>query len=105
MKKLSQSQVEARIEHLDGWETDESGGLIQKEYRFEDFKAAMKFINAIAEHAEKMQHHPDICVSYNSVVCMVTTHEKEGLTEADFKLVKAIEKEADDQSKEAQELN
>jgi 4a-hydroxytetrahydrobiopterin dehydratase len=52
-----------------------------------------------------MQHHPDICISYNSVVCMVTTHEKEGLTEADFKLVKAIEKEADDQSKEAQELN
>ncbi|MEX2514542.1 MAG: 4a-hydroxytetrahydrobiopterin dehydratase [Candidatus Paceibacterota bacterium] len=91
MKKLSQSQVEARLEHLEGWEADEAGGLMQKEFRFEDFVEAMEFTNAIAEEAEELAHHPDICISYNSVVCMVTTHEKEGLTEADFKLVKSIE--------------
>lgn len=100
MKKLSQSQVEARLEHLDGWEADEAGGLMQKEFRFDDFVESMEFMNLIADAAEDLGHHPDICISYNSVVCMVTTHEKEGLTEADFKLVKAIEKIFDDLSEE-----
>lgn len=91
MKKLSQSQVEARLEHLSGWEADENSALMQKEYRFVDFKEAMQFVNEIAEDAEEMQHHPDVCISYNSVVCMVTTHDKGGLTEADFKLAGKIE--------------
>lgn len=91
MKKLSQSQVQARLEHLDGWSGDENGAIMQKEFRFDDFLKAMKFVNEIAEKAEDMQHHPDICISYNSVVCMVTTHERGGLTEADFKLAGAIE--------------
>lgn len=91
MKKLSQSQVEARLEHLDGWEGGESGALMQKEFRFEDFTQAMEFINRVAEKAEELQHHPDMCISYNSVVCMLTTHEKGGLTEADFKMAKRIE--------------
>jgi 4a-hydroxytetrahydrobiopterin dehydratase len=91
MKKLSQSQADARLEHLEGWEGDEAGSLIQKEFRFDDFVAAMSFTNAIADEAEEMEHHPDICISYNSVVCMLTSHEKGGLTEADFKLAKAID--------------
>ena len=89
MKKLSQSQVEARLEHLEGWEGDEA--MIQKEFRFDDFVQAMEFVNLVGEKAEELEHHPDICISYNSVVCMVTTHEKKGVTEADFKLAGMIE--------------
>jgi 4a-hydroxytetrahydrobiopterin dehydratase len=91
MKKLSQSQVEARLEHLEGWKVGDSGAMMQKEFRFEDFVAAMDFLNRVGEKAEDLQHHPDMCISYNSVVCMLTTHEKGGLTEADFKMVNRIE--------------
>jgi 4a-hydroxytetrahydrobiopterin dehydratase len=91
MKKLSESQVNARLEHLEGWEGDESGAMMQKEFRFEDFVEAMDFINRVAEKAEELEHHPDMCISYNSVVCMLTTHEKGGLTEADFKMANRIE--------------
>ena len=95
MKKLSQSQAEARLENLDGWEDDGAGALMQKEFRFEDFQAAMRFINSVAERAEEMEHHPDMCVSYNSVVCMLTSHELGGLSEADFKLAKSIDERAE----------
>ena len=91
MKKLSQSQVEARLEHLEGWEAGDSGAMMQKEFRFEDFVAAMDFLNRVGEKAEELEHHPDMCISYNSVVCMLTTHEKGGLTEADFKMANRIE--------------
>ena len=95
MKKLSQAQAEARLEHLDGWRDDGAGALMQKEFRFADFTAAMEFVNAVAERAEEMEHHPDICISYNSVVCMLTSHELGGLSEADFKLAKSIESRAE----------
>lgn len=91
MKKLSESQVEARLEHLQGWESDETGAMMQKEFRYEDFLTAMDFVNRVAEKAEELEHHPDMCISYNSVVCMLTTHEKGGLTEADFKMANRIE--------------
>ena len=91
MKKLSESQVKARLKHLEGWEADNSGAMMQKEFRFEDFVAAMDFLNRVGEKAEDLQHHPDMCISYNSVVCMLTTHEKGGLTEADFKMANRIE--------------
>jgi 4a-hydroxytetrahydrobiopterin dehydratase len=102
MKKLSQSQVEARLEHLGGWEGDEAAALMQKEFRFADFVQAMKFVNDVAEKAEELEHHPDICISYNSVVCMLTTHEKGGLTEADFKMANRIEDSNDRVSDETQ---
>jgi len=89
MKKLSNTQVAARLEHLPDWGGDDS--VIQKEFRFSDFIEAMEFVNLVGEKAEDLGHHPDICISYNSVVCMVTTHDKEGVTEADFKLAGMIE--------------
>jgi 4a-hydroxytetrahydrobiopterin dehydratase len=89
MKKLSTSQIEARLKNLPGWEGDDS--IIQKEFRFEDFVEAMEFVNLVGEKAEELEHHPDICISYNSVTCLLTTHEKEGVTEADFKLAGMIE--------------
>jgi len=91
MKKLSESQVEARLEHLEGWEADDSRAMMQKEFRFADFVEAMDFLNRVGEKAEELEHHPDMCISYNSVVCMLTTHEKGGLTEADFKMANRIE--------------
>jgi 4a-hydroxytetrahydrobiopterin dehydratase len=90
MKKLSQSQVTARLKHLEGWEVDNEGAMMQKEFRFEDFVEAMDFLNRVGEKAEDLEHHPDMCISYNSVVCMLTTHEKGGLTEADFKMANRI---------------
>ena len=103
MKKLSQEQVAARLEHLEGWEGDEAGGMMQKEYRFVDFKAAMRFVNAVGQRAEEMEHHPDFCVSYNSVVCMLTSHELGGLSEADFKLAKSMDKKAKTVTRETKE--
>lgn len=92
MKKLSNSQVKARLEHLEGWVADEDQAMMQKEFRFKDFQGAVQFVNDVADRSEELEHHPDICISYNSVVCMLTTHEKGGLTEADFKLAKNIDK-------------
>jgi len=40
------------------WEQD-SGKLV-KNFRFQNFKEALKFINKVGEIAESMNHHPKI---------------------------------------------
>lgn len=92
VKKISDSQIQARLKNIPGWEPDEFNTVIQKEFTFKNFTDAMVFVNKVAELAEEHEHHPDICISYNSVVIMLTTHEVEGLSGRDFQLADDIEK-------------
>lgn len=57
--------------------------MLQREYRFEDFKGAMAFANRIADVAEEQQHHPDLHVAWGKVGVEIWTHKIGGLTESD----------------------
>ena len=57
---------------------------ITREFKFKDFKAAMAFINNVAEIAETEGHHPDMYIFYNLVRLELTTHAIGGLSENDF---------------------
>ncbi len=64
---------------------------IRREFKFKDFKAAMIFVNRIAEIAESEGHHPDLHIFYNRVVIELWTHAVNGLSENDFILAAKIE--------------
>jgi 4a-hydroxytetrahydrobiopterin dehydratase len=70
------------------------GEIISRTYEFEDFVAAMKFVNAVAALAERAQHHPDIDVRWNKVTLALTTHDAGGLTEKDFALARECDGQA-----------
>jgi len=63
---------------------------LTKQRRFADFKAAMVFVNRMAEVAEAEQHHPDFTVHYNIVDITIWTHSVGGLSENDFILAAKI---------------
>lgn len=67
------------------------GERIEKEVRLSDFKAAMAYVNRVAEIAEELDHHPDISISWNRVHLAVTTHDSGGLTARDFELARAVD--------------
>lgn len=75
---------------LKSWEIVD--GRLKKKYTFDDFVQAMNFVNKLATIAEKLNHHPDIFISYNKVEITLWTHEKNTLTTKDFTLAKEIEK-------------
>jgi len=85
MKTLTAGEVKSRL-HDRAPEWSESGGKIQRTYQFEDFVRAMRFVNAVADAAEEMQHHPDILVRWNKVTLSVMTHDAGGITDKDFRL-------------------
>lgn len=85
--------LDAVIDHLaeyEGWEQD--GVWLSKRYEFDDFAAALDFVNRVGEIAEEMNHHPDIAIEdYSEVVLAITTHEADGITDRDFDFVDRVE--------------
>jgi 4a-hydroxytetrahydrobiopterin dehydratase len=74
---------------IPGWSLKEKE--IEREYTFQDFRGAMKFVNRVADLAETQDHHPDICISYNRVRLVLSTHKAGGLTFRDFFLARMID--------------
>jgi 4a-hydroxytetrahydrobiopterin dehydratase len=63
-----------------------------RDLEFKDFKAAMAYVNRVAELAEEANHHPDILVhGWNKVRLTLSTHSAGGLTQADHDMAAKID--------------
>lgn len=89
MDRLAESEIEARV---GGGPWRREGEAIVRDFELADFVAAIAFVNAVAELAERANHHPDIFVhGYKNVRLTLTTHSAGGLTERDFELAAAVD--------------
>jgi 4a-hydroxytetrahydrobiopterin dehydratase len=91
MQPLTPDTIDARLAALaTGWHR--AGDAIVGERECADFAAAVALVNAIAEQAERSDHHPDILLhGYRRVRITLTTHSAGGVTERDFALAAAID--------------
>jgi 4a-hydroxytetrahydrobiopterin dehydratase len=89
MPLLSDDDVERRLESLEGWRRE--GDAIVKEFKLDDFKGSVDFVNRLTPVAEEMNHHPDLSISWNKVEVSISTHSEGGLTENDFELASRID--------------
>ena len=81
---LALELAKALLEQLDdGWFLNPDGHL-ERSYSFKNFGDAMKLANAVAEIADKENHHPDLYVAWGKCKVEIWTHKIEGLTESDF---------------------
>lgn len=86
--KLNRDQIEQKLADTGRWKLNNE--KISRLVNFNNFKEAMEFVNKVADEAEKMDHHPDMNISYDKVELTLTTHSEGGLTEKDFTLAKKI---------------
>jgi 4a-hydroxytetrahydrobiopterin dehydratase len=90
MTVLSDAEIEQR---LSGGEWQREGETIVREWKLADFKAAIVFVDRVAELAETANHHPDILLhGWNKVRLTLSTHSEGGLTDADFELASQIDR-------------
>jgi len=89
MNPLSKEEAASRLGALTGWQIE--AGELTKTFKFEDFAAALAFVNRVGERAEKAGHHPDIDIRYNQVRLGLVTHDAGGLTAKDFELAAAAD--------------
>jgi 4a-hydroxytetrahydrobiopterin dehydratase len=84
MALLSEDEIAQRLSDT-AWGRD--GDEIAREWKFDDFAAAVRFVNQVAEASEEANHHPDILLhGWNKVRLSLMTHSEGGLTENDFKM-------------------
>ncbi len=60
MDKLSAESIASRLDDVADWV--HVGDALQRTISFADFTAAIAFVNRIADHAESVQHNPDIMI-------------------------------------------
>lgn len=90
MPPFSAAEVASHLNVLPKWKVE--AGELTRTFLFEDFRAAVRFVNRVAEAAEAAGHHPDIDIRYNRVRLGLATHDAGGLTAKDFNLAASIDK-------------
>ena len=90
---VSPDALEAFIELHPEWvaQGDAHGLTLRRRYVFSAYPRGMGFEMAAAEHAERVDHHPDLTLGYRWVVAVLTTHVSKGITQRDLDLAQALD--------------
>ena len=67
-----------------GWDLLDDGRMIQRTYRFKNFREALGFVQRAGELAEAEGHHPDIAFGWGYATVSLQTRKIKGLHENDF---------------------
>ncbi|MFS8858289.1 4a-hydroxytetrahydrobiopterin dehydratase [Synechococcus sp. H55.7] len=86
--KLSEAEIQAKLEELPGWSLQE--GKLHRQFQFRSFVEAFGWMSSVALVAESMGHHPEWTNVYNRVRVDLTTHDAGGITELDFTLAQRM---------------
>ena len=87
--KLTLDEAKKLLPQVPSWELEEN--LLRKNFKFKNFREAMKFVNRMAEIADGENHHPDFTVHFNRVEVEIWTHAVGGLSENDFILAAKLD--------------
>jgi len=89
-KSYTEEEVKQRLaSELPRWYYE--GGWIGRKYETSGWKATLMVVNTVGHLAEAAWHHPDLTVSYASVIVKLVTHSAKGVTDKDFALARKIE--------------
>jgi 4a-hydroxytetrahydrobiopterin dehydratase len=89
-RHLDEAALASLLADSSGWRRE--GNALTKTFAFKGFKAAVAFVNSVAEAAEAANHHPDIHLEgYKNVRIVLTTHLTGGISDADVALARRIE--------------
>ncbi|MGE0267163.1 MAG: 4a-hydroxytetrahydrobiopterin dehydratase [Candidatus Omnitrophota bacterium] len=88
---MNKSEAAVQLTAIPGWQMTDTGNGIFRLFVMKNFIAAVQFIQAIADLAEKDNHHPDVHLTgYRNLRVELSTHKIGGLSENDFILAAKI---------------
>lgn len=89
MDKLSEKDIQKKLEKLPNWEYLDNA--LETTLEFATFKDCFSIMTRIAFEVEAQNHHPEWFNVYNKLSIRLSTHDAGGVTEKDFKLAHTIE--------------
>jgi 4a-hydroxytetrahydrobiopterin dehydratase len=85
---LDSDGVRAALAQMSGWSGDEK--QISRSVTAPSFADGIRLVDAVAEVADEMNHHPDIDIRWTTITFVCATHSKGGVTGADIELARHI---------------
>ena len=84
--KVSDEELAQLIGQIPDWVPEVRNGIMMLErvFKFKNFKLALEFTNKVAELAEAEFHHPAITTEWGKVTVTWWTHAIKGLHQNDF---------------------
>ncbi len=84
--KVSDQELAELIKEIPDWAAPVNNGIMMLErvYKFKNFKLAQAFTNKVADLAEAEFHHPAITLEWGKVTVVWWTHAIKGLHRNDF---------------------
>jgi 4a-hydroxytetrahydrobiopterin dehydratase len=81
---LSPQEARQFLEQAPEWALQNGGELLQRTFRFANFRASLDFVRAAGELAEAERHHPDITFGWGYATISLRTKKIKGLHQNDF---------------------
>lgn len=84
--RATEKEIREYNKEIPEWEIIEVNGInrLQRVFKFNDFKEALDFTNAVGEIAEIQGHHPLLITEWGKVTVNWWTHAIGGLHKNDF---------------------
>jgi 4a-hydroxytetrahydrobiopterin dehydratase len=82
VKRLEEEELAFYLSHVPLWAIRD--GFLRRRFRFPDYAATIRFVNAVAVLADREDHHPELHVGFDTVEVCWNTHSVEGISENDF---------------------
>ena len=87
---LGTADLDSRVRDLHpDWQA--STEALVRSVQFPSFLAAVRFIDELAPVAERLDHHPDLALSWRTVQLTLSTHSAGGVTELDIVLAQELD--------------
>ena len=90
MAALDDAALADELRQMPGWTRD--GDALTRTFRRRDWRDAVAFLNAVADEAERRDHHPDVAITgYRNVAFRLTSHDSGGVTRRDINRAQRID--------------
>jgi len=86
---MDDEQIEEHLKLVIDWRIEQ--GKLTKDFKFPSYAGGVIFAAAVAQQADKMDHHPDLTIGYQKVRVAVNTHDVGGLSHLDFELARTVD--------------
>lgn len=86
VRALQPTEVIMALSQISGWRLSGDGDqvAIEKSFAFEQHAHALLFVNSVGWLSEKLNHHPELVLTYKRCVVRWNTHDVRGLSRLDF---------------------
>lgn len=86
VRALQPTEVIMALAQVPGWGLSGDGEnvAIEKSFAFAEHTHALLFVNSVGWLSEKLNHHPEVVLTYRRCVVRWNTHDVCGLSRLDF---------------------